>query len=112
MSEVLAPDERFAVVIADPPWVSTTEVGRYPEDPVTAIDGGADGLDLIRTCLDVIDGHLALDGSAILQVGPSQVGAVEDLLADRGALTAREARTFDGVPCSGSTESRKASPAR
>jgi release factor glutamine methyltransferase len=95
MTEALGTDERFAVVIADPPWVSTSDVGRYPEDPVTAIDGGSDGLELIRSCLDVVDRHLIPLGSAVLQVGPSQVGAVEDLVADRTALALREVRTFE-----------------
>ena len=113
MTEVLAPDERFAVVIADPPWVSTVDVGRYPEDPVTAIDGGADGLDLVRLCLDVIEGHLAPDGSAILQVGPSQVGAVEDLVADRAcARGPRGADLRAGCPAPDRPSLGKASPAR
>ena len=95
MTEVLDPDERFAVVIADPPWVSTADVERYPEDPVTAIDGGADGLDLVRL---VPGRHRRTPGAGrvgVLQVGPSQVGAVEDLVADRAALMAREVRTFE-----------------
>ena len=71
-SEALGPEERFAVIIADPPWVSTAHVARYPEDPVTAIDGGSDGLDLVRMCLDVIEGHLAPAGSALLQIGPTR----------------------------------------
>ena len=50
MDEVLAPDERFALVIADPPWVPRAETGRFPEDPLLAIDGGDDGLDLARAC--------------------------------------------------------------
>ena len=70
MDEVLHPDERFAVIIADPPWVPSDEVGRFPEDPVTAIDGGADGLDLARGCVEVFARHLVLAGSALLQVGP------------------------------------------
>ena len=95
MDEVLSPDERFAVVIADPPWVSTSEVERYPEDPVAAIDGGADGLDLVRLCLGVVERHLAPDGSAVLQVGPSQVASVERLVGHHSALTVRETRTFE-----------------
>ena len=50
MDVVLDPHERFAVVIADPPWVPRADTGRYPEDPVLAIDGGDDGLDLARAC--------------------------------------------------------------
>lgn len=69
MDQVLDDDERFAVVIADPPWVRRAETGRFPEDPLLAIDGGADGLDLARTCLSVIAAHLAPGGSALLQLG-------------------------------------------
>lgn len=69
LQEALAPDERFPVVIADPPWVPREQTGRFPEDPLTAIDGGDDGLDVARACLTVIDDHLAPGGSAILQVG-------------------------------------------
>lgn len=69
LEEALASDETFPVVIADPPWVPRDETGRFPEDPLTAIDGGDDGLDVARACLAVIDDHLAPGGSAILQVG-------------------------------------------
>ena len=52
------------------------ETARFPEDPVSAIDGGADGLDLVRSCLEVIDRHLAVAGSAVLQTGPDQAERV------------------------------------
>jgi methylase of polypeptide subunit release factors len=85
MDEVLAPEERFAVIVADPPWVPSAEVSQFPEDPVTAIDGGTDGLDLVRSCLEVIDGHLAPGGAAVLQVGPlDQARRVADLVAAYG----------------------------
>lgn len=92
MDEVLDDDERFAVVIADPPWVSSDEVGRYPQDPVLAIDGGSDGLDLVRACLDVVDRHLADGGHALLQTGPDQPDAVTALVEAYDALTVREVR--------------------
>lgn len=69
LEQALGADETFPVVIADPPWVPRDETGRFPEDPLTAIDGGDDGLDVARACLAVIDDHLAPGGSAILQVG-------------------------------------------
>jgi methylase of polypeptide subunit release factors len=96
MDEVLAPGERFAVVVADPPWVPTAEVSRFPEDPVTAIDGGADGLDLVRSCLDVIDRHLVVGGSAVLQVGPlEQAGRVADLVAAYPGLRVAGVRGYE-----------------
>lgn len=65
-------DESFPLVIADPPWVTHAETGRFPEDPLTAIDGGTDGLDVARACLRVIGRHLAAGGSALLQLGTTE----------------------------------------
>ena len=70
MQDVLEEVEQFPLIIADPPWVPSDQVDAYPEDPRLAIDGGASGLDLVKTCLELISGHLAEDGVAILQVGP------------------------------------------
>jgi methylase of polypeptide subunit release factors len=95
MQSVLDPDERFAMVIADPPWVPRSEVSQFPEDPVTAIDGGADGLDLIRACVAVIDGHLLPAGSAVLQVGPDQAAAAGELVAGCDDLRVVEVREFE-----------------
>jgi release factor glutamine methyltransferase len=95
MDRVLTEDEQFAVVIADPPWVARDQVDRYPDDPVTAIDGGGDGLDLVRGCLDLIARHLAETGSAILQVGPDQVGAVEEVVEFHAQLCVVEVRTHE-----------------
>ena len=72
LEDALAPGERFALVIADPPWVPTDAVGRFPHDPVPAIDGGADGLHLVRRCLAVAGAHVLPGGSVLLQVGPGQ----------------------------------------
>lgn len=69
VDDALRPGERFALILADPPWVPTTAVGRYPDDPVHAIDGGADGLEVMRRCLTAIGRHLAPGGSAVVQLG-------------------------------------------
>jgi methylase of polypeptide subunit release factors len=95
MQTALEPDERYAVVIADPPWVPRADVTRFPEDPVTAIDGGPDGLDLVRACLAVIERHLVPGGSAVLQLGPDQVASVGRLVAACDALRVVEVREFE-----------------
>ena len=69
LQDRLLPDERYAGVIADPPWVPHEDVGMFPEDPVTAIDGGPDGLDLARACVAVAADHLMPGGFAVLQLG-------------------------------------------
>ena len=74
--DVLGDDERFSVVIADPPYVSSDEVQNHPEDPDAAIDGGADGLGLVRRFVAVGAAHLGPGGSIVLQLGgPQQVEA-------------------------------------
>ncbi|MEX2503408.1 MAG: methyltransferase [Egicoccus sp.] len=76
MDAVLGLDERFPMVVADPPWVPTADVVRYPDDPRWAIDGGDDGLDLARTCLEVTGRHLADGGLGVLQVGTQAQAAI------------------------------------
>lgn len=96
MSEALLPGERFPLIIADPPYLTSDGVGRFPEDPVTAIDGGADGLDLARECLTVVARHLGRGGVALLQLRDEAQG--RDLApdaAERG-LTIAESRQFEG----------------
>lgn len=80
----LADAERFALVIADPPWVPTDRVAQFPEDPVHAIDGGSDGLDLVRACVAVARRHLLAGGVLLLQVGPDQVDDVAALAPSEG----------------------------
>ena len=94
LEEAVRDDERFPVVIADPPWVPAAETAQFPEDPVTAIDGGSDGLDVARAVLAVIDRHLAPGGSAVLQLGTTaqvDVLKAEPCLAE-GRLTVVEVR--------------------
>ena len=93
----LAPDERFAVVIADPPYLPSEHVAVWPEDPPQAIDGGADGLRLVRSCLAIIESCLAEGGTAILQLwGERQAGEVSDLVAGRHpGLAVGEVRSVD-----------------
>lgn len=94
VEEMVGADERFALVIADPPWVPSAHVRLFPEDPVGTIDGGHDGLDVARHCMSVVAGHLLPGGAAILQLGGApQVDALRAELPDRLAVV--EIRWFD-----------------
>lgn len=81
LSDALERDESFAMVIADPPWVPTAEVGDFPRDPRGAIDGGDDGLTPARECVRLIADHLAPDGVALLQLGTRRQVSALDLPA-------------------------------
>ncbi|WP_134767586.1 methyltransferase [Nocardioides sp. 1609] len=84
LDAALADGETFALAIADPPWVVTTEVTRFPDDPVLAIDGGPGGLDVAHACVRACRGHLEPGGSLLLQLG-------DDDQADQVVATAAEA---------------------
>ncbi len=94
--DVLGPDERFALVVADPPWVPSAGVGRFPEDPLIAIDGGDTGLDVARECVDAVVAHLLPGGSALLQLGTAEQAAeVGRWLDDVPGLAVTEVRSHE-----------------
>jgi ribosomal protein L3 glutamine methyltransferase len=74
--------------------VRPSEVGRFPQDPVLAIDGGVDGLGPTRGCLHVIDQHLDRAGCAVLQVGgPAHVTGIGEWLDSRPSVRLRVSET-------------------
>ena len=94
VTSALSEDERFPMILADPPYVPTDEIGTYPDDPPLAIDGGRDGLELARLCLDVASAHLAPEGVLLLQLGGlHQVEALREHAHGQG-LRCIETREF------------------
>jgi release factor glutamine methyltransferase len=93
---VLAPEERFDLVIADPPWVPQSETGQFPDDPMMAIDGGPDGLELVRDCIRASERHLVPGGSVVLQLGSeTQARDVQDHLSTtKSNLSVLDVRSF------------------
>lgn len=96
IEDVLAPGERFDLVIADPPWVPSEETGRHPDDPRIAIDGGDDGLDVAWSSIRASETHLVTGGSVVLQLGSLvQVDLVRERLLTAGSpLSVHEVRAF------------------
>jgi methylase of polypeptide subunit release factors len=90
LAHAAGPAERFALVLADPPWVPSGETERYPEDPTDAIDGGPDGLDPARACVRVASDHLLPGGSMLLQLGSrDQASSLERELTDLSVVDVR-----------------------
>jgi len=81
------------VILANPPYIASSEVGRLPQevlafDPVTALDGGPDGLFAFRALGAAIRGLLAPAGRAYIEIGAGQGWQVARILGESG-LTAR-----------------------
>ena len=94
IADVLDDGEQFPMIIADPPWVPRTETGRFPEDPLLAIDGGDDGLSVVRECVRAIIDHLAPGGVALLQLGTGAQAEAVGRLLDGTGLEPGEVREY------------------
>lgn len=79
---VLPAPQQPDVLAANLPYVPSAEVvagtGSLKFEPRFALDGGADGLDLVRRLLASLPFQLAPGGVALLEIGDSQVAAVLD----------------------------------
>lgn len=97
--EVVAPDDGFDVIVANLPYIARSDIPTLaPEvrdhEPSLALDGGEDGLDLVRRLLVELDrpGLLAARARVFLEIGAGQAVASLALLAARGyqAWTTRD----------------------
>lgn len=85
----LAPDERFDVIVSNPPYVAEPErADLEPEvvewEPGTALFGGLDGLDVVRRLVAGAPARLRDGGLLALEVAVGQAGAVAGLLEGAG----------------------------
>ena len=73
------------LLIANLPYLTSAEVatggGSLAWEPARALDGGADGLDVLRRLIAALPSGLARDGVALIEVGQGQASAVGDLVA-------------------------------
>ncbi|HTO68662.1 MAG TPA: peptide chain release factor N(5)-glutamine methyltransferase [Myxococcota bacterium] len=93
---------RFDLVVSNPPYVARAELaGLAPEvrhEPVLALDGGEDGLDVIRRICTEAPERLERPGVLALEVGAGQAAEVEALLRRSGASSVQVANDLAGIP--------------
>ena len=96
------PRERFAVVLANPPYVAEHDPhllqGDLRYEPAGALSPGGDGLDAMRAIVAAASGHLAPGGALALEHGHDQAGAVQALLHEAGFVAITSARDLAGIP--------------
>jgi release factor glutamine methyltransferase len=93
--------ERVDLVCANLPYIPTGDLESLPADirlyePLSALDGGPDGLESIRTLLGQLPG-LPGCGSLVLEVGAGQAPAVADLCAQAGFTQVCARRDLAGI---------------
>ncbi|HTY96120.1 MAG TPA: peptide chain release factor N(5)-glutamine methyltransferase, partial [Solirubrobacteraceae bacterium] len=89
----------FRLIAANPPYVPTGEIARLAvevrdHDPRLALDGGADGLAVIRPLVAEAARRLASGGTLALEIGEGQGPTVRALLEAAGLSDVRVVRDY------------------
>lgn len=90
---------KYDVILSNPPYVPTREMRDLPEEfrqePAMALDGGADGLDIVRKLLRQARERLQPHGIVTLEVGQAKAA----LAASLSELDPQWLPTGDGEDC-------------
>ena len=91
----------FDVIYSNPPYITSKDVDSLaPEirnfEPREALDGGLDGLDVIRRLIPTSHVRLKPGGRLILEIGEDQFEPVRELLETNGFSGVRVHKDLSG----------------
>src|SRR5690606_26058413 len=105
LDAVTDPPGGWTAIAANLPYIPSAELATLaPEvrlhEPLSALDGGADGLDLVRRLITQIADRdcLAPGGWLFLEIGIAQAGAVEALLRAAGFTEVGSRNDYARIP--------------
>ena len=80
---------KFDLIVSNPPYIPTSDIRNLSKDithyePLTALNGGSDGLDLIIKVIYKSDHLLKREGLLALEIGHSQYKRVSSILKRNG----------------------------
>jgi release factor glutamine methyltransferase len=91
----------FNAIVANLPYIAAGEIAALPPEvraePRLALDGGADGLDLVRRLIAAAPALLAPGGALTVEIGAGQAEATALLFAEAGFTDIRRRRDLGQV---------------
>ena len=103
---------KYDLIVSNPPYIPSKIIKNLSKDiinfePLTALDGGVDGLDLIKKVIYKSNHLLKREGLLALEIGQNQYKRVSDILRYRGYREmSRECDNNRNVRCIISTKVR------
>jgi release factor glutamine methyltransferase len=95
------PPIRFDLIAANPPYVPSADIPLLPREvrlePPLALDGGEDGLDLIRRIVEDAPAFLRSGGRLIMEADPRQMPAIALILEKKGYRDIRLRQDLSGL---------------
>ena len=94
----------FDLIVSNPPYVRTSDIADLSvevrdHDPLTALDGGTDGLAAYRILIPQAAAILAPGAALIVEAGQGQAGEIEELMTASGLIPHAAPRTdLGGIP--------------
>jgi release factor glutamine methyltransferase len=74
------------LIVSNPPYIPSGDIpGLQPEvirEPIQALDGGPDGLDVVKEIIRQAPEYLKPGGGLLIETGFGQAGAVRDIVDD------------------------------
>ena len=97
MFDALSEDAVYDIIACNPPYIPTAEIDKLAvevknHEPLSALDGGEDGLDYYRVIASDASAHLKSGGVLALEIGHDQGNAVKELLEKAG--TYRDVKVY------------------
>ena len=91
------PNEKFDMIVSNPPYIKSQDIESLSEEvkkePMLALDGGKDGLDIIRFLIGEGLSYLTDDGKMLIEFGYDQGDIIASLLKkkqEKGEISSYE----------------------
>ena len=98
-------DQKFDLIVSNPPYIKSSEIKNLKEDvkkyePRIALDGGNDGLDLIKKVIYKTKHILKFKGMLALEIGNEQFKKVSEILIKKNFRIEHNIKDYkDNVRC-------------
>ena len=97
--------KKFDLIVSNPPYIERKNIKNLSEDikrfePIMALDGGHDGLDLIKKVIYKSKKILKIKGTLALEIGNEQIKKVSKILVDNNFRVRRVIKDYkNNVRC-------------